>query len=104
MNSRVLASIFIACGGLLSVPVLAADPDNGERLAERWCATCHAIGSTHKPATTTEAPPFSAIAHKPDFDARAVALFLLHPHPKMPDMGLSRDAAADLAAFISMQR
>jgi mono/diheme cytochrome c family protein len=84
--------------------VVAADSDNGQRLAERWCGSCHTLSSTHKPSTTTEAPPFSAIANKPNFDASAVALFLLHPHPKMPDMGLSRDSAADLAAFIARQR
>ena len=37
----------------------------------------------------------------PGFDAGKVALFLLDPHPKMPDMGLSRTAAADLAAYIA---
>jgi hypothetical protein len=36
------------------------------------------------------APPFSAVASKPDLNASTLALFLLHPHPKMPDMGLSR--------------
>ena len=30
-----------------------------------------------------------------------IALFLLHPHPKMPDIGLSRKGAEDLAAYIS---
>jgi hypothetical protein len=29
------------------------------------------------------------------------SLFLLDPHPKMPDMGLSRAEAAALAAYIS---
>jgi mono/diheme cytochrome c family protein len=85
-------------------PAAGADPDNGQRLAERWCASCHTISSTHKPSMTTEAPPFSAISHKPNFDASAVALFLLYPHPKMPDLNLSRDAASDLAAFIATQR
>jgi hypothetical protein len=37
----------------------------------------------------------------PGFDAGRVALFLLDPHPKMPDMGLSRTEAADLAAYIA---
>ena len=36
--------------------------------------------------------------------ATVLALFLLHPHPKMPDLGLSRDAAADLVAYIARQR
>ena len=33
-------------------------------------------------------------------DAPMLALFLLLPHPKMPDMALSRNEAADLAAYI----
>ena len=81
----------------------AADADNGQRLAERWCMACHATSAAQK-SSSTEAPPFSAVAGKPDFNASSLALFLLHPHPKMPDMGLSRDAAADLAAYIARQR
>jgi hypothetical protein len=30
-----------------------------------------------------------------------IAFFLLELHPKMPDMGLSRREAADLAAYIA---
>jgi hypothetical protein len=52
----------------------------------------------------TQAPPFSAIAKKPGFDETKIAFFLLAPHPKMPDMNLSRGEAADLAAFIATQK
>ena len=52
----------------------------------------------------TEAPPFATIARKPGFDEAKVATFLLEPHPKMPPIGLSREAAADLAAFITSQK
>jgi hypothetical protein len=48
-----------------------------------------------------EAPPFSTIARTPDLDAGKLALLLLLPHPKMPDMGLSRSNAADIAAYIA---
>jgi hypothetical protein len=50
---------------------------------------------------TGEAPPFEAIARRSDFDQNRLAYFLLDPHPKMPDMGLSRTDAADLAAYIA---
>jgi len=33
-----------------------------------------------------------------------VALFLLVPHPRMPDMNLSRGEAADIAAYIATLR
>ena len=82
----------------------AADPQNGERLARRWCEACHVVSSgQHRPATD-QAPPFAAIARLPDFDAAKMALFLLNPHPKMPDMSLSRTEAADLAAYIATLR
>jgi mono/diheme cytochrome c family protein len=87
----------------LATSALAADADNGERLARRWCAACHVVASNQQ-TTTSEAPPFAAIARKPDFNAGALALFLLNPHPKMPDMGLSRSQAEDLAAYIAKQK
>ena len=48
-------------------------------------------------------PPFATIAKIPGFDADAIARFLMNPHPKMPDMQLSRDEADDLAAYIVRQ-
>ncbi len=80
----------------------AADAANGERLAKRWCAACHLVASDQQRGTT-QAPPFSAIAKEPGIDAAKIALYLLLPHPKMPDMSLSRAEAADLAAYIASQ-
>ena len=81
---------------------LAASADNGGRLAQRWCAACHLV--TPDQGASTEAPPFSAIARRPGFDAGKVALFLLDPHPRMPDIGLTRSSAEDLAAYIASQK
>lgn len=89
---------------MLAHPVLAADADNGSRLAHRWCEACHVIASAQSRSSTDAAPPFATIASRPDFDAAKVALFLLDPHPKMPDMSLTRAEAADLAAYIASLR
>lgn len=78
-----------------------ADAYNGERLAHRWCAACHVVSASQRQTSTDQAPPFATIAKTPGFDAPKVALFLLDPHPKMPDMGLSRTEAGDLAAYIA---
>jgi mono/diheme cytochrome c family protein len=86
-----------------ATPACSADAGSGERLARRWCATCHVVADNQR-QPTGEAPPFATIAHIPDFDAGKLALFLLNPHPKMPDMGLSRSEAADLAAYIASLR
>ena len=52
---------------------------------------------------STQAPPFSEIAKKPGLDAASLALYLLLPHPRMPDMNLSRREAAALAVYIKSQ-
>jgi len=78
----------------------AGDAIHGKEMAQRWCASCHVVSDTQKKGTTG-APPFSEIASREGFDAGKVALFLLAPHPIMPDMNLSRIEATDLAAYIA---
>jgi mono/diheme cytochrome c family protein len=78
---------------------LAADADNGERLAERWCAACHVVAPNQRSANA-DAPPFAAIARRAGFNAERLAFFLLEPHPKMPNMALTRTEASDVAAYI----
>jgi mono/diheme cytochrome c family protein len=80
----------------------AADADNGGTLAKRWCAACHVVAADQRHGSTSAAP-FSEIAKQPGLDAAKLALFLLAPHPRMPDMSLSRSEAADLAAYIETQ-
>jgi mono/diheme cytochrome c family protein len=84
-------------------PSFAADAYsafNGERLARRWCEPCHVVAGDQR-EVTGEAPPFASIARRPGFDPARLALFLLDPHPKMPDMSLTRNEARDLAAYIA---
>jgi mono/diheme cytochrome c family protein len=52
-------------------------------------------------STRTQAPTFASVAKRPGFDAARIAFFLLDPHPKMPNMALSRDEAADIAAYLA---
>jgi mono/diheme cytochrome c family protein len=85
---------------LLPQPGNAADADNGSRIAHRWCEACHIVTPSQRRASTDQAPPFATIARRPGFTSAKIALFLLDPHPKMPDMSLTRTEAADLAAFI----
>ena len=85
---------------LSATPAFAADPDHGETLVKRWCATCHLVSSDQKGATI-QAPTFASVAKRPGFDAAKIAFFLLDPHPKMPNMALSRDEADDIAAYIA---
>jgi mono/diheme cytochrome c family protein len=86
----------------LTATANAADVEHGETLAKRWCAACHVVApdQTHG---QDNVPPFATIAKIPGFNADLIARFLMNPHPKMPDMQLSRDEADDLAAYIVRQ-
>ena len=90
----------ILAANLAATPSFAADPDQGETLARRWCTGCHLVATDQK-AATTDAPPFAAIARRPEFDPAKIEFFLRDPHPKMPNMALSRAESADIAADIA---
>ena len=97
---RILA---VAAAWLGGAPAMAADANHGGELAKRWCATCHLVDADQKQASA-DVPPFATIAGKADFTPEKVAFFLLDPHPKMPNFPLSRNEAADIAAYIGSLR
>jgi hypothetical protein len=57
--------------------------------------------SPEQQRASADVPPFVVIAKSPNFDPKRLAYFLLEPHPKMPQMALSRSAADDIAAYIA---
>ena len=81
-------------------PAFGADAQNGERLAIRWCVACHIVAPDQR-QSSTDVAQFQEIAKRPDFNAAKLSFFLLNPHPVMPNMGLSRIEAEDLAAYIA---
>lgn len=97
LRIAILAVYALAAG---ATPGTAADADNGQQLAQRWCASCHVVAPDQREASA-DAPPFASIARMPDFNAQKVAFFLLEPHPKMPAMALSRRDSEDIAAYIA---
>lgn len=102
-NLRRLQLLLTAAASMYGSTVLAADPDHGADLARRWCASCHAVTSEQKQASA-DVPTFVSIARRPDFSPEKLAFFLLDPHPKMPNFPLSRNEAADIAAYIGALR
>jgi mono/diheme cytochrome c family protein len=91
-------SVFVA--GLGGTAAFGADANTGLEIARRWCASCHIIEPNQRIGSDV-VPPFATVARTPNLDASKIALFLLDPHPKMPDMSLTRDETADLAAYIA---
>lgn len=98
-----LTSILIGIAPSLTTIAAAADVASGEATAKRWCVSCHAVSSAPQ-KVATEAAPFVEIAGRPDFNAKTLSYFLLDPHPKMPDMSLTRNEATNLAAYIRTLR
>ena len=98
-----LVALACAIQLLASQVAFAADADNGLRLAERWCASCHVVTRTQsKGADST--PTFASVAQRKDFSVEKLAFFLLDPHPIMPNMALTRTEAQDIAAYIARLR
>ncbi len=96
-----LAAVAVGlCASYASADARPADASQGEKLAKRWCASCHIVANDQKQGADN-VPTFAAIAKKPGFSASKIARFLMDPHPKMPDMQLSRDETKDLGAYIA---
>jgi mono/diheme cytochrome c family protein len=91
--------LLLLCASFL-VPfaaVAAGDAESGRALAERWCASCHAIG----PAQTTDAAPaFTTLGAQGRRDPARLRAWLADPHPPMPNPGLSRQQIEDVIAFM----
>jgi mono/diheme cytochrome c family protein len=88
-----IALLSFAAGG----GAYAQNPENGQRLSERFCAGCHAIDASSK---SRGAPPFATIAAKEKITSEMIASFLLLPHATMPNSPLTHNDTEDIAAFI----
>ena len=84
---------------LAASATLAADVDNGKRLAEMRCATCHIVSPTQR-RDVTDAPPFEAIARNFASNPDMLAFSIIDPHPRM-NVTLTRREAQDIAAYIN---
>jgi mono/diheme cytochrome c family protein len=83
---------------------LAADPAEGRRMAEQWCAACHRVSPTGPGPASDAVPAFATIATRPGRDEAAISTFLRVPHSGMPDLGLTLRQTQDLAAYVMSQR
>src|SRR4051794_8992424 len=93
---RAALSIVIL-SSLTAGPALAAgDPATGHRLAEQWCASCHAVD---REATRSDAAPtFARLAR--ERSPQSLRGWLSDPHPPMPNTSLTRREIDDVLAYI----
>ena len=84
---------------ILVAPALAADADNGKRLAQARCVTCHIVAPSAR-REVADAPPFEVIARKYEVQPQTLAFAIPDPHPRM-NVTLTRREAEDIAAYIN---
>jgi len=98
-----IAVMAVLAGG----PALAngwpvGDAEHGEKIAQRWCSSCHLLPGATSGSDTV--PSFHAIATAKDFDAGHVRVFLAKPHGGMPPVNLSRQDINDVVAYLQLLR
>ena len=91
---------FVLSGLLSTAPALAADPDSGRALAQRWCSSCHMVEPTQAAASAIGVPTFAGVARMPSTTESSLRVFLQTPHDRMPDLHLSNQEMADVIAYI----
>ncbi len=96
-RSRRAAIVFSVAGLLIPEAAPAQDVEAGLELAEKWCNSCHSIG-TDAPRQEDAGPIWVEIATKPPDELRAA---LDTPHDFMPDFPGLDDADKDnLVSYI----
>lgn len=100
---RITITLGVLAWHLAAVTPLAAETfqQRGKTIAERMCASCHAIGRSGG-SPHAAAPPFRSLQDRMDLDAFAQRLRsgLLTGHDDMPMFRFDRESADAVAAYI----
>jgi mono/diheme cytochrome c family protein len=96
---KLALSVVLLVSAFSMQSAVAADADNGKRLGQQHCSTCHIVepGSRRELANS---PPFDTIAQKFGSAPESIAFAILAPHPRM-NFTPSRRDAQDIAAYIA---
>ncbi len=98
--SALLLSLTLVCAPIGHAQDRSA-VDAGRTLADRLCASCHAIGKTG-PSKLAKAPPFRVIANRYSVWTlqEALAEGIVTGHAQMPEFVLNPDEINDLLSFM----
>ena len=91
------------CGALTPA---AADQEQGRRLAQFYCARCHAIDRV-SPSPLRIAPPFRTLHERYPVEMlqEALAEGIITGHPTMPQFSFEADQVGDFMLFLkSLER
>jgi mono/diheme cytochrome c family protein len=90
----------LAASPALAQPQLAPMAGEGARIAQQWCANCHAVAPGQRPPTGDAVASFPAIAALTSTTEMSLRVFLQTPHANMPNFQLSRAETDAIVAYI----
>ena len=99
---RAAAGSLIAAASLLcSSPTPASNVEQGRRLAQLYCARCHAVDKV-SPSPLKIAPPFRTLHERYPIEMlqEALAEGIVTGHPTMPEFRFDADQVGDFIAFL----
>jgi mono/diheme cytochrome c family protein len=82
-----------------ATPAAADSVTAGHKLAEAWCAACHAIDASAA-RSQANVPDFVAVANLPSTTELALKVFLQSSHSTMPNLVLTPEQRGDLVNYI----
>ncbi len=94
----ILLVVALACG---SGPAAASNVQQGRRLAQTYCAKCHAIDKV-SPSPLRIAPPFRTLHERYPVERlqESLAEGIVTGHPTMPEYSFDADQIGDFIAFL----
>jgi mono/diheme cytochrome c family protein len=96
-TATILSSIVLA---VLPTMASAQNVEHGRALAERWCASCHVVGTVATSAQSNGLPTFPALAARSDITANKLKAQMNSQHSRMPNLEIGTRDQDDLAAYI----
>lgn len=101
ISALAIAMIFAGLSGAGAQPLPnAPDPANGQRLAKRFCSSCHLTGDPTQTSAQPGVPSFKSIANQTDMTTRYIRNSVIYPHPPMVNTNMTNDEIRDLSAYI----
>ncbi|WP_036255747.1 c-type cytochrome [Methylocapsa acidiphila] len=87
--------------GALAANAQEGNPALGQRLAQEWCAKCHAIG-LYGDSSLKEAPPFRELHKRYNVEdlAESFAEGIMVGHPTMPQFRFDPDQIQNLISYL----
>ena len=76
------------------------DAARGKDVATNFCRGCHLVSREDRGPVSDGVPSFMEVAARPGQTAASVAAVITSKHPVMPTSPITRQQAADVAAYI----